>query len=318
MAAYANVRGAISIPELLMDDKKAKNVFSEYDKLLGSAVNENAALYPIYVGLKEFVKTPKMTQSKAYANLANEYASKLDKIFNGDEKTLDRRDLETFSETRAYLTAFRSLTGNTDKTVNNLDTNIIEATYMEGLQELLHKRIAERGYCGYYCREKARSRTPGASLKKNYKCLCLFDASAIVSVKTINETMFEDAYDKLRCKKYAGSIKGVKDAVYEDILAFYDDYYNKKFDFEFSAAILCVNGKTLTVPKLVVKMTRPEALDKNSVNKIVKERILKLLQSRRDVTPKSAVTSKITPVRNAALNAALFIVSDCSETKVVF
>lgn len=132
------------------------------------------------------------------------------------------------------------MTGNTDKAVNGLDVNIIKATYMEGLQELLHRRIAECGYCGYYCREKARPRRFTAPNKK-YKSLCLFDTNAIVSVKTVRAETFEDAYDALRRNKYINSIKSVKDAIYEDILSYCNDYNNKKFDFKFSATVTCVN-----------------------------------------------------------------------------
>lgn len=305
MAAYANIRGVMSIPELLMNEKKAERVFSGYDKLLSSASNENAALYPIYVGLKEFVKTPNMTQSKAYVDLANEYASKLDKVFNEDVMKLDGHDSEVFSEIHAYLEAFRSLTGNTDKAANCLDMNIIKATYMEGLQKLLHKRIAECGYCGYYCREKFRPRGFSNPSKKKYKSLCMFDTSVIVSVKTMERIMFKDAYDELRKKKYVDSIKGIKDAVYEDILAFCDDYFNKKFDYEFDATVVYTFGRsderTLQIRKLVVKMTRSEILDDNIVRKIVKERILKWMQSHRDKTPRFAKTSEIKPVQNSAL-----------------
>lgn len=310
LAAHAKVRGVMSIPELLMNGKKAERVFSEYDNLLSSAANENASLYPIYVGLKEFAKAPKMTQSKAYVNLADEYASKLDKVFNVGGTKLDSRDLETFSEIRTYLEAFRGLTGNTDKAVNGLDMNIIKATYMEGLQELLYRRIAECGYCGYYCREKFRSRGFSAPNKK-YKSLCLFDANAIVSVKTVRAEIFKDAYRALRQKKYADSIKGMKDAIYEDILSYCDDYDNKKFDFKFSATVTCVNWKPLHIPKLIIKMTRSEALDNKTVREIVKERILKWLQSHRDIIPKSAETSELEPVQTA-----LFTVPNCSKVIV--
>lgn len=221
------------------------------------------------------------------------------------------------------MEAFRSLTGNIDKAVNGLDVNIIKATYMEGLQKLLHKRIAECGYCGYYCREKFRPRGVSNPLKKKYKSLCLFDTSAIVSVKTMKRIMFEDAYDELRKKKYVDSIKGIKDAVYEDILAFCDDYFNKKFDYEFSATVVyttvgCSDKGTLPIRKLVVKMTQPEVQDDKAVCRIVKERILKWMQSNRDKIPRFAKISEIKPVQNAALNAALFTVSSHPKIDINF